>query len=291
MKLLIDVGNSRIKWVIINDLNRSYNFLVSKGFVDLKDKSFFAKNKENSIFFKKLSNSIKQIPRQGKKTTLKINIGWICVAPKVVEKRVIEVLKTILGNTPPKKIKTPENGICKLELNCGSVEVSCIYDEPKTLGSDRWLALIGLASLGPPENLLRKKNHEITLISAGTATVMDRIFWKKIQNNKWKCVLKTGFIAPGFRTMSDSLDFVLRKPKKNYSKLNLHPKNTIEAISSGIALCQVGMVSREDGMVIVHGGMSREWIKACKFFNSKSIRAVECPWLIFEGILTLINNG
>ena len=77
---------------------------------------------------------------------------------------------------------------------------------------------------------------------------------------------------------------------KKESQLRPYPKNTTDAIKTGIAFSQTLFEKNKNKIVVVHGGESDEWVNSYAFFNPSNVKPVILPWLIFEG-LYLINKA
>lgn len=131
MILLIDIGNSRTKYVQLMDGKLSATTqLNNKDFTA----TYFTQN-----FTKKLNQASRVIVANVAEPALTNELGNWCAAQKISFKQVhSEQQKESLVSA---------------------------YQEPKTLGIDRWLALLGTIRLYPKENVL--------IIDAGTATTVD----------------------------------------------------------------------------------------------------------------------
>ena len=296
MILLLDIGNTRLKWLLLSSNSHNKILSAKKGSVLL---SVFKSSKKNSVknnvFFEEITTNINQIRADGRTGNsleeghLK-QIVWICVCPKFLEKKIQPVLNELSGEKHSKKITTPKNGEFKFERDWGKVILRCNYDRPIELGADRWAALVALAYLGPPVNASPKKITEIILISAGTATVIDRVFWSGFSEKSWLCEHKGGIIFPGFSQMQNDMKFLKKSRNKKNSTLDVHPQNTLDAIRTGIASCQVGFQPSVHGTIVVHGGESRKWIESYKFFYPMRSKPLELPWLVFEGLFIISNK-
>jgi type III pantothenate kinase len=131
MILLIDIGNSRTKYVQLIDGKLSATTqLNNKDFTA----AYFTQN-----FIKKLNQTSRVIVANVAQSALTNELDNWCAAQKISFKQVhSEQQKESLISA---------------------------YQEPKTLGIDRWLALLGTIRLYPKENVL--------IIDAGTATTVD----------------------------------------------------------------------------------------------------------------------
>jgi len=106
------------------------------------------------------------------------------------------------------------------------------YRDPLALGTDRWHAALGAASLHPGEALL--------VVHVGTATTVDSI----VPRAHGELLFAGGRIAPGPVLMRDSLARgTARLPQARGQRTDF-PDNTMDAISTGVIDAQVGLVER-----------------------------------------------
>ncbi len=295
MKLFLDIGNSRLKWLLFSNRKENKNLIARKGSILIEDIESSNIRIEKTSFFQQIIRNIKEIKKEKGEEYLKEknpleHIIWICVAPKKTENKAFRILSKLYGREPPRKLTTPKKGKLTLKFNWGIVEVKCGYNHPSRLGSDRWSALVGLAALGPPSFKPAESTFELILVSAGTATVIDKVFWQRVASRKWICELKGGIIFPGFNKMLSNMNFIQKKELYKKSVLKTYPQNTIDAIKTGIASCQVVLEKKDcHKTIIVHGGDSEKWIESYEFFNPSNKKPLEMPWIVFEG-LYLINE-
>ena len=125
-------------------------------------------------------------------------------------------------------------------------EVRNAYDHPEQLGADRWSALLGLASH------LKETAHAATtthttatdstarasiLATFGTATTIDTL--------SPELVFEGGLILPGPALMRQSLAQGTANLPLASGAGNNFPKNTLQAISTGVVAAQAGAVWRQ----------------------------------------------
>lgn len=111
-------------------------------------------------------------------------------------------------------------------------EVRNAYDNPEQLGADRWSALLGLA-----EQRIAKTSSAAVLATFGTATTIDTLSPDQ--------VFEGGLILPGPALMRQSLaQGTANLPLANGAGNNF-PKNTLQAISTGVVAAQAGAVWRQ----------------------------------------------
>jgi type III pantothenate kinase len=101
------------------------------------------------------------------------------------------------------------------------------YDQPDSLGADRWSALIGARKM---------TQHNCVVVCAGTATTVD---WLDAEG-----VFRGGMILPGFELMRTSLaQNTVLLPLAD-GQVSAEPHNTRDAIVSGCLNAQVGAIER-----------------------------------------------
>jgi type III pantothenate kinase len=137
------------------------------------------------------------------------------------------------------------NWIQARDQQCG---VTSRYENPKSLGADRWAALLGAR---------RIHGAACVVVSAGTATTIDLLDAAGI--------FQGGLIMPGLDMMRSALaDNTARLPGEpgHYRKL---PRNTHDAIFSGAVFATLGaidgmfsLIAREAGACCVLSGGAAE---------------------------------
>lgn len=119
------------------------------------------------------------------------------------------------------------------------LHLSNAYSDHQQLGSDRWLAMLGLS--------VHEKAQErpAMLVSFGTATTIDTVFRDQFLG---------GLILPGLQLMTDSLvSGTAQLPAIQWEKSSLpaeFPSSTAEALESGMIAAQVGAVLRQWSYVV-----------------------------------------
>ncbi len=104
------------------------------------------------------------------------------------------------------------------------------YTDPLQLGPDRWHAMIAACARYPDES--------IVLVSAGTATTVECIRAEPLA----AAVFLGGVIAPGFELMRTSLATGTARLPAAQGESRTHPRNTDDAIASGVLYAQLGLV-------------------------------------------------
>ncbi len=111
-------------------------------------------------------------------------------------------------------------------------EIRNAYDNPEQLGADRWSALLGMA-----EHLATKQTSATILATFGTATTIDTL--------SPELVFEGGLILPGPALMRQSLAQGTANLPLASGAGNNFPKNTLQAISTGVVAAQAGAVWRQ----------------------------------------------
>jgi type III pantothenate kinase len=153
-------------------------------------------------------------------------------------------------------------------------EVRNAYREPKMLGVDRWLAIVGaVARYGKP----------LVIWDLGTATTLDAVDETGLHLG--------GMIYPGPATMLGSLsrDTKLRVPPNLEDSAAAPGRSTRSCISNGVFAAQVGALNQflrntQDGLggepiLVVTGGAASQILPLLDF------EYIHDPWLVFRGML------
>jgi len=148
------------------------------------------------------------------------------------------------------------------------------YREPKMLGVDRWLAIVGaVARHGKP----------VVIWDLGTATTLDAVDETGLHLG--------GMIYPGPATMLDSLsrDTKLRVPPNLESSAVTPGRSTAACISNGVYVAQVGVLNQflrnisakmgGEPLLVVTGGAASQILPLLDF------QYIHDPWLVFRGML------
>ena len=152
------------------------------------------------------------------------------------------------------------------------------YAEPERMGVDRWLAALGLLGLLARQQWPKPwpswlgsglDGRRLALVSAGTATVVDGLVLRQ-QGSEIKGDMSGGLIYPGFELMrsglatqtADLADYV--NAARDHVVGPEMPTSSIAAIGAGIAAAQVGAIDWLGPVhgVAVHGGHAKDWLEA-----------------------------
>lgn len=110
------------------------------------------------------------------------------------------------------------------------------YEHPHLLGADRWLSAIGLLHQADTHA------HSFVHASFGTATTVDSILFNENQQHH---DFEGGVILPGPQLMGQALALNTAQLNVGTSNVDIFPKHTQSAISTGITAAQVGAVMRQ----------------------------------------------
>ncbi len=198
--MLIDAGNSRLKWAWLSDIEQE----------DLLEASGSISN---------ASESIKAITYRNDDKLLTIKALLDTNKPKRI------CIVHVLGETFAQELS---DYCLNHHIQCRSVEstrtlcgVTNGYDQEKQLGADRLVALIGAYHLYP--------EHPITVIDAGTAVTIDAITSKGHHLG--------GVIMPGLQLWSDTLIKNTQLPLSSIVDIandaNVFSNDTKKGINSG----------------------------------------------------------
>ena len=161
-----------------------------------------------------------------------------------------------------------------LESTAQRGEVRNAYREPKMLGVDRWLAIVGaVARHGKP----------VVIWDLGTATTLDAVDQTGQHLG--------GMIYPGPATMLDSLsrDTKLRVPVNLEDSAVTPGRTPANCISNGVFAAQVGALNQflrnisermgGEPRLAVTGGAASQILPLLDF------ECIHDPWLVFRGML------
>ncbi|MGB6241502.1 MAG: type III pantothenate kinase [Castellaniella sp.] len=115
------------------------------------------------------------------------------------------------------------------------------YDDPALLGADRWLGLVGLLPRLAADPDWRA-GHGALLASFGTATTVDVLLPGDAQDPP---TFLGGLILPGPSLMASSLNQGTAQLPVSAGRHVDFPRNTHDAIASGIAAAQAGALLRQ----------------------------------------------
>ncbi len=203
--LLIDIGNTRLKWRVAS-VNR-------EGVLPqwLSEERAIAVHEVSTI-----SVGFEKLEPVGVEAVFLSNVADASVANVVVD--------AVLRCWPASAI----HSLRPLASQCG---VDNGYRDPAQLGPDRWLALIGAHVAMPDRTLL--------VCSFGTATTIDLL---AVAGGR--AVFTGGLILPGFDAMRVALSATTARLPLADGRPVVFADNTDDAITGGIVAAQLGAVER-----------------------------------------------
>ncbi|MEY2776492.1 MAG: hypothetical protein RLY30_590 [Pseudomonadota bacterium] len=297
MRLLVDCGNTRLKWRLVNgDQMREGSLAWAE--VLPQD---LAEDWQQAVCDLGVAQDH---PR-----------GALCsVASPSLEAKAASALSAFCASAGVFTLQSARQA----QLRIGGLEGRLInpYEQPESLGRDRWAAALGLlhdvlkaaqtdpldprGHLGLSELLQARSELVLGLVSVGTATVVDRLHCQKTARG-WDCQLLPGAILPGLRCSAEALcaaapalcaglSAALDRPG-----LAPGPASTEQALGLGLASSQLGALfwmdqERALDALWVHGGDAAWWQAAL----AQSPWRDDCPVLhralIFEGLLAAMSS-
>ena len=204
--LFLDIGNTRTKWLSIET-----NTTIES------NKALEAFPHSELI----VGQSLDLIKSKLKSTLTPKDIIYVSVASKEITDEWQKNLQDIWPNANWHRFSSSEN-------SCG---LTNLYNNPKSLGADRWAGMIGAKSIYPSQNVL--------VVNAGTATTIDYIN----QSGEFA----GGWIIPGLSLMLAAL------AKGTADLPDLSPANALEpnfgqstndCIMQGCIQAQIGAILR-----------------------------------------------
>lgn len=260
--LLIDIGNSRLKWASVNSkrnpVERDKKLWDHSGAIDTKLLGSKEHRDELAHYI------LNTIPTPSA-------IGLCCVAKESAVQQLNELLQPwqhcpqfrLLGNSSYPSLRTQ-------------------YQNTHTLGADRWAALIAARELS---------NDNTLVISAGTATTIDFLGGNGMHYGGW--------ILPGLGLMRQSL--LQHTAGLNVASLDQTSSDigldTASAIDEGSRLAHLGAVTQAMNFAKQrHQVVTRVWIDgghAATLFDGlihNQIPAEKMPSLVLRGLWAWLNT-
>lgn len=258
MIALFDIGNSRLKWQLLDSAESGQE--VATGAYAYHD----AITESETTAFEGLFDS----SFNSNDEELTLDAAYIAsVSSDKVNQLVSQWLQTTYQIKPE---------ILRVASDCGDIHNA--YETQDTLGVDRWLAAIAAREV--------VAEGDVIVVDAGTAINIELLDY----NN----VYQGGAILPGFAMAHDSLLHSTSniKTPQIYTEKVLG-KNTLECVNSGVHFGVGGAVDRiiesitelnqRDSHVVVTGGAALQLTPVMQHPVD-----IHDPFLIFRGILKVI---
>ncbi|MFZ4551791.1 MAG: type III pantothenate kinase [Aquabacterium sp.] len=249
--LVIDIGNTRLKWGLYSAPSRQSE-LLAHGAVVLEDIDYLW-----HLYWKNLHHQPKAM------------LGCV-VAGEAIKRRVEEQLEEGWGVKPNWVSSSSEAG-----------GVQNGYEHPQRLGADRWAAIIGArqrALLTDPVT-----PPPVLAVMVGTAVTVDAI--------DASGRFLGGLILPGFGLMYRALESGTAGLKVPTGEVHDFPTNTSDALMSGGTDAIAGAIERSLRRLRVHAGKEPLLIMSggavSRLSHVTELPATIAENLIFEGLLTL----
>ncbi len=294
--LLIDAGNSALKWQLIyrsqTDLSQAQHALeaVSQSPVYRVANTEVSTDALITAWRQALDQTGAHLPASGQ-----WQMAWCSVGPVSVQLAVMQAYKRLTGQEAPPLVQSSQS-IRLSGVACDTVENR--YATPGQLGADRWVSAIGLAAQGV------MGSHETHMIvSAGTATTVDLVRVESLPEvdgaDRSQLSFLGGWILPGIQLMNSALRTETRDLHYAVSADDLTstdiPRDSQTAITQGIGLAQTGFVAglirhHRVTKLWLHGGQAQQWRQFLASLDKESgptVMVHEQPTLIFAGLLTL----
>lgn len=190
--LLLDVGNTRVKWALVRAL-------VHASARDQKSTLWLA---DGACAHNQIDGLLREWDRQPMPDRVfGANVAGRLAAPQI--------------ETYWQQRGTPLSWAQAQAAGCG---VTNLYEQPEQLGVDRWAALVGAWN---------RQHGACLVVSAGTALTIDTL---DMHGN-----FQSGMILPGRRLMQASLVDGTHALTATAGQITNTPRNTFDAIASGIA--------------------------------------------------------
>jgi len=272
MKLLIDIGNTRVKLARLD--GRELQFLAA-----------FATEDEQALV-EGISEHVKSSAPHLAPHSATYQAAWgVCVGAPELQR----LVQTAVGASTP---------IQWVSSSASAAGITNSYPDPTQLGADRWVAIVGLirhfTAGGAVESALQKsidKSPSLVLATFGTATTVDTL--------GGDLTFRGGLILPGVVMMRHSLAAGTARLPAASGQVADNPTNTTSAIASGIVAAQIGALTRQvaiaqqqDGVppvVCVSGGAYEEvrlaLDKAMPGFSGHHL-----PHVVLDGLAVLANQ-
>jgi type III pantothenate kinase len=236
--LLIDQGNTRLKWLWAVD-GELQPASAGRGGFDV---------------FRKACEAAGQAPG---------GVRFSSVAGRASREAVISLCRDRWGVSAERLVSRAEQG-----------GVRSGYENPESLGVDRWLAIVGA---------VREHGKPVVVWDLGTAATLDAVAADGRHLG--------GLILPGPLTMMESLrrDTELPVPEAPENAVLQPGRNTAEAITNGVLAAQVGALNQflkgtagalgGDPSLVITGGGGALLLPYLDF------HCIHDPWLVFRGML------
>lgn len=280
--LLLDAGNTSVKWQSIDVSARdSLSGLIARAKdapIQTISNEDFSAEKLSALWRKDVAL----------RDSVSVGLSWVSVGPKGIRDGIQSAFHDCFGSDAPaphgsEKIFTADAGACSLVNH---------YAQHQQLGSDRWMAALGLLARFLTRSPIKAETPRISnylLICAGSATTVNLL---RLEPGLQMTFLG-GWILPGVRLMHESL-------RQNIRDLNYAlshdpfgvpiPTDSQMAIAQGVALAQAGFVdelmdAHAIEQIFLCGGDAAFWMKSFHGLGADESKLTLAPTLVFEGLV------
>ncbi|NBY14255.1 MAG: type III pantothenate kinase [Betaproteobacteria bacterium] len=271
--LLVDLGNSRLKW------SMHHGPRVVRGVLTLVSGNWDALRLHEDW-----SNALSELGCRAQPLE-----SALCSSAD--EERTNKCMELLVGfcQRPPERLRTM--GLWELREGFNHVVLRNDYTSPQQLGDDRWVLAMGLAAT--PSVWPDKSSWRISLVSAGTATVIDYVegTQSELREGFSSLSFRGGFILPGFAQMRGALltstSEVAPRWQAEAGLASQPGLSTAEGVERGLAMAQLGpltMMGRPDAILVTGGGAS-EFLAAYRSLLEPQW------WLAAQYLPTLMDAG
>jgi len=210
MKLLVDAGNTRIKWALVQGVDWLRSGVLSVAQADVLPQHLAGHDPS--------TGSGQALPGADLRDIEQV---WVSnVAGEEVARHIRDI--GVGRNVKP-------HFVVAQQQQCG---VRNGYSQAGQLGSDRWAALIGAWQL---------VHGECLVVSCGTATTIDTL--------SGQGEFTGGLILPGVELMQSSLSTTAARLMPGRGRYVPFPKNTADAMFSGAIQASCGAIQRQHALL------------------------------------------
>jgi pantothenate kinase type III len=287
MRLLMDCGNTRLKWRLVEGEQMQEGSLAWEGFAaqDL------------------LEDWQEAVCALGAPQTHPRGI-WCSVAPPDRTASARAAIEAFCATSGARAFRVTAG--LTLSIAQHRVTLRNAYEQPESMGQDRWAAALGLlwclfgADPRAPgaQHLLAPGRFSVAVVSAGTATVVDQLIGERTAQG-WSCHLQLGHIQPGLRSSAKALSLAapalgpyllqaLESAQQPLASSGLQPSSA-QAVAQGLRASQLGGLlwthqAAPIEAVWLHGGDAAWWADALGASPWRGAWPVYEAALIFAGL-------
>ncbi|MFT4924179.1 MAG: type III pantothenate kinase [Phenylobacterium sp.] len=172
------------------------------------------------------------------------------------------------------KAKRSDAEVVEVVTAAHAFGIKCAYEHYQTLGIDRWLAVLAVASVYP--------DQDVIVVDAGTATTVDFVSGDKVHLGGW--------IVPGLDLMTSSVTSQTQKVFDDDTTAFTYElgQSTPAALKSGCLAAQIGLVHQAvayfnrdapNAVLVIAGGTAPLLMAQLKALNP-----VHAPLIVFQGL-------